>query len=78
MDVSKSICDGEHKLFLEMKEECEVFCVKLIFYSIVAKKGTNILIFYIFECGTKYGAECSAESGVKKYFMFLISSRNPL
>ena len=65
MDVSKSICDGEHKLFLEMKEECEVFCIKLIFCSIVAQKGANILIFYIFECGTEYGAECSAESGVK-------------
>ena len=33
--------------------------------SIVAQKGTNILIFYIFVYGAKYGAECSAESGVK-------------
>ena len=61
MDVSKSICDGEHNIFLEMKEEWEVFCVKSILCSIVAQKGTNILIFYIFECGTEYGAE----SGVK-------------
>ena len=64
MDVSKSICDGEHS-FLEMKEECEVFCVKLILWSIVAQKGTNILIFYIFEYGAEYGAECSAEYGAK-------------
>ena len=61
MDVSKSICDGEQKVFLEMKEDCEVFWVKLILWSIVAQKGTNILIFYIFESG----AECSAESGAK-------------
>ena len=61
MDVSKSICDGEHNIFLEMKEEWEVFFVKSILCSIVAQKGTNILIFYIFECGTEYGAE----SGVK-------------
>ena len=44
-----------------MKEECEVFFVKLIFCSVVAQKGINILIFYIFE----YGTECSAESGAK-------------
>ena len=61
MDVSKSICDEEHKFFLEMKEKCEVFCVKLILWSIVPQKVTNILIFHIFE----YGAECSAESGAK-------------
>ena len=65
MDVSKSIYDGEHKLFLEMKEECKVFCVKLVLWSIVSQKGTNILIFYIFESGAEYGAECSAESGAK-------------
>ena len=61
MDVSKSICNGEHNIFLEMKEECEVFFVKLIFCSVVAQKGINILIFYIFE----YGTECSAASGAK-------------
>ena len=65
MDVSKSICDGEHNFFLEMKDECKVFCVKLVLWSIVAQKGTNILIFYIFEYGAEYGAECSAESGAK-------------
>ena len=48
-----------------MKEECEVFCVKLILRSIVAQKDTNILISYIFEYGAEYGAECSAESGAK-------------
>ena len=42
-----------------MKEECKVSCVKIVVWSIVAQKGTNILVFYIFE----YGAECSAESG---------------
>ena len=42
-----------------MKEECKVFCVKLVLWSIVAKKGTDILIFYIFESGAEYGAECS-------------------
>ena len=61
MEVSKSICDRQHNFFLEMKEECKVFCVKLVLWSIVAQKCTNILIFYIF----KYGAECSAESGAK-------------
>ena len=57
MAVSKSICDGKHNFFLEMKDECGVFCVKLILWSTVAQKGTNILIFYIFE----YGAECGAK-----------------
>ena len=36
-------------------------CVKITALSIVVKEGTNTLFFYIFE----YGAECSAESGVK-------------
>ena len=31
----------------------------------VAQKGTNILIFYIFEYGAEYGAECSAEFDFK-------------
>ena len=44
-----------------MKEECKVSCVKLVVWSIVAQKSTNILIFYVFE----YGRECSAESGAK-------------
>ena len=48
-----------------MKEKCEVFSVKLILWSIVAQKGTNILTFYIFESGAEYRAECSAESGAK-------------
>ena len=51
--------------FLEMKEECEVFFVKLIFCSVVAQKGINILIFYIFEYGAEHGAECNAESSAK-------------
>ena len=65
MDVSKSICDGEYIFFLKMKEKCEVFCVKLILWSIVPQKSTNILIFHIFEYGAEYGDECSAESGAK-------------
>ena len=65
MDVSKSICNGEHTVSLEMKEECKMVCVKLIFWSIVPRKGTNILIFYIFEYGAEYGAKFSGESGAK-------------
>ena len=65
MDVSKSICNGEHTVSLEIKEECEMVCVKLILWSIVPRKGTNILIFYIFEYGAEYGAKCSGESGAK-------------
>ena len=61
MDVSKRFCDGECKAFFGMKEECKVSCVKLVVWSIVAQKSTNILIFYVFECGR----ECSAESGAK-------------
>ena len=48
-----------------MKEECKGFCVKLVLWLIVAQKGTNILIFYIFEYGAGYGGECSVESGAK-------------
>ena len=51
--------------FFEMKEECKVFCVKLVVRSIVAQKGTNILTFYVFEYSPEYSAECSAESGAK-------------
>ena len=40
-------------------------CVKIILWSIVVQKGTNTVIFYIFEYGAEYGAECSAESGAK-------------
>ena len=57
MDLFKSICEGERKVFFEIKEECKVSCVKPVTWSIVAQKGTNILIFYIFE----YGAESSAK-----------------
>ena len=34
--------------FLDMKV-CKMSCVKLAVWSIVAQKGTNILLFYIFE-----------------------------
>ena len=53
------------QFFLEIKEKCEVLCVKLILWSIVAQKVANILIFYIFEYGAEYGAECSAEYGAE-------------
>ena len=48
-----------------MKEEYKVSLVKITALLIVAKKGTNTLIFYIFEYGAEHAAECSAESGVK-------------
>ena len=44
-------------------------CIKLLVWSNVAQRGTNIPIFYIFEYGAEYdaeyGAECSAESVAK-------------
>ena len=49
------------KFLFGVKEECKVSYLKLVVWSIVCQKGTNILFFYIF----KYGAECSAESGAK-------------
>ena len=49
-----------------MKKECKVSCVKLVVCSTVAQKGTNTLVFYIFEQGAEYGAECSAETGAKQ------------
>ena len=53
-----------------MKEECNMSCVKIIAWSIVVKEGINTLIFYIFEHdAAEYGAECSAESGAKYYFI---------
>ena len=61
MDVSKSICDEEQNMFLEMKEEGKVFCVKLVLWSILSRKGTNMLIFDIFEYGAAYGPESGAK-----------------
>ena len=40
-------------------------CVKVMARSIVAKEGTNTLIFYIFEYGAEYGAECSVHCDAK-------------
>ena len=57
MEDSKSICDGKREVLFEMKEVCKVSCVKLILWSIVAQKGTNILTFYIFESVAESGAE---------------------
>ena len=36
-----------HNFYFEMKEKCKVSCVKLVVWSIVAQKGSNMLIFYI-------------------------------
>ena len=44
--------------FFEVKVECRVSCVKLVVWSIVAQKGTDILIFYIFQYDAEYGSEC--------------------
>ena len=51
--------------FFEMKKEYKVSCVELVAQSIDAQKGSNKLIFYTFEYGAEYCAECSAESGAK-------------
>ena len=59
-----------------MKKESEVFCLKLILWSIVGQKSTNILIFYIFEYCAEYGAECSAESGAKFHAHYSLFSHN--
>ena len=48
-------------MFLEMKEEGKVFCVKLVLWSILSRKGTNMLIFDIFEYGAEYGLESGAK-----------------
>ena len=46
------------QVFFEMKEKCK----ELVVWSIVPLKGTNILLFYIFEYRDEYRVECSAES----------------
>ena len=48
-----------------MKDGCKVSCVKINACSIVVKKGTNKLSFYIFDNVAEYWAECSAESAAK-------------
>ena len=35
----------------------------------IVKKGSIRLIFYIFEYGARFGAECSAKSGTKQLFI---------
>ena len=51
--------------FFLIQGGCKASCVKIVSWSIVAKDGTNTLIFYIFEYGAEYGAKFSAESGAK-------------
>lgn len=60
-------CNGERNFFkfFEMKDGCKVSCVKINACSIVVKKGTNKLSFYIFDNVAEYWAECSAESAAK-------------
>ena len=65
MYIPKDLCNGEHNFFKKMRERCKVSCEKLIALSIVVKEDTNTLIFYIFKCDAKYGAECSAEPSAK-------------
>ena len=44
--------------FFEMKKGCKDFCVKTIACGQqLLSKGTNTLVFYIFECGAEYGAK---------------------
>ena len=74
-DVSKSIGDGKPKFYLEIKE-CKMFCAKLNAWPIVAQESANILIFFTFKYGAEYGAECSAESGAKLYFIVGKIGRN--
>ena len=60
------MCNGDRKFSFEMKEESEVSCAKFILQSIGTQKGTNIVIYDIFEYGAESGAECT---GVKQYFI---------
>ena len=55
--------------FFKMKKECKVSCVKLFMWAIVAQKGTDIIISFIFEHGAEYGTEHSAKSGTKQYLI---------
>ena len=47
----------ESAFCLEVKEVCKLSCVKILLWSIVAQKGTNILTFYLLEYGAESGAE---------------------
>ena len=38
-------------------------CAKIFLWSVVVRKGTNILIFYIFEYGAEYDTQYRAEPG---------------
>ena len=61
----------ERVIFCEMKEERKVFWVKIIARLILFKNGTNTLILYFLIYCAQYGAECSAESGAKQYFILI-------
>ena len=43
----------------------------------VVQEATNLLIFCIFEYGAEDGAECSAESGTKQYFIHNVLPQPP-
>ena len=61
--------ENEFFFFFEIKDACKMSRVKIIVLLIVVKKGKNIVIFYNFELGAEYGAECSAESAAKWCFI---------
>ena len=48
-----------------MKKGCKVSCVKIIAWSVVVKEGTNTVLFYVFEYGAEFSAECSTQSDAK-------------
>ena len=61
---------NEEHIFCEMNDGCKVSFVKIIVWVIIfTEEGTNTLSFDIFNYGTGYGGECSAESGAKYYFI---------
>ena len=56
-----------------MKKGFKFFCVKINVWLTVVKKGTNTLIFHIFESGTEYGAECSMNLVLNSIFITVFS-----
>ena len=55
-NLVKSGCLQKHlrwraQTFFKIKEVCKVFCVKIFLWSMVAQKGTNILlVVYVYVC----------------------------
>ena len=61
MFLKVSAMESDFFFFKKKMELCKLSCVKIFLWSIVAQKGTNMLIFYIFEYGAEYGAESGAK-----------------